>query len=495
MKMRAFTLTIAVIHATLENGHYIFRAKDGDYILPLENGACIVPPEMESVVTPEMCWEYNSQLSDESSYMTEYLRQKMNEEFSFDGHRINLACTNTKLRNRIMRFDAVQEVDIPFDFKYFSLTTLEEKQAYLADVLTEGIKILCDLKGWDFSPWEKHLPKLRESGFCTEHTFPGKKSPNGKLTAKLYCVQTMTETACYVDFYRGRKMLQRTFVRNGWPDWVRCKTVQLDRVEWIDDRNVAVCNYNGTEVFYATVEDPTNQTSEPAERNAQGKNSINGRQVPYDLPKEELFSLLSSESMSDFTVACEALSVLPDEDVCDRLGVYLTSPDKYRRLAVLKVIFRNPYAVKFKPALEEATLSEDSLFAENGLRVAYEYRMPLSETAILIATRRHIRTLYAPDALDLLTVSEGNFQALTEIFAACVTSLQQEVLSDILARKYGETHAAELFALFSVSKYPKTRRQAVKLGLRFGFDLTALQNDPDGHVRKAAFGEIPPKRP
>lgn len=48
--------------------------------------------------------------------------------------------------------------------------------------------------------------------------------------------------------------------------------------------------------------------------------------VPYGLPKEELFSLLSSESMSDFVVACEALSVLPDEDVCDRLGAYLTSP-------------------------------------------------------------------------------------------------------------------------------------------------------------------------
>ena len=255
MKMRAFTLTIAVIHATLENGHYICRAKDGDDILPLENGCCIVPPEIESVVTPEMCWEYRIQLSAESSYMTEYLRQKMNEEFSFDGHRINLVCTNTKLRNRIMRFDAVQAVDIPFDFKYFSLTTLEEKQSYLADVLTEGIKILCDLKGWDLSPWEKHLPKLRESGFHTEHTFPGKKSPDRKLTAKMFCMQTMTETTCYIDFYRGRKMLQRSFVRTGWADWIRCSWVQIVRMEWIDNRTVAVYNYNDTEVYYATLQE------------------------------------------------------------------------------------------------------------------------------------------------------------------------------------------------------------------------------------------------
>jgi hypothetical protein len=483
MKMRAFTLTIAIIHATLENGHYICRTKDGDRILPLENGCCIIPPELASVVTPEMCWEYDIQLSAESSYMTEYLRQKMNEEFSFDGHRINLVCTNTKPRNRIMRFDAVQEVEIPFDFKYFSLTTLEEKQVYLADVLTEGIKILCDLKGWDFSLWERHLSKLRESGLCTEHTFPGKKSPNGKLTAKLYCVQTMTETTCYVDFYRGRKLLQRSFVRTGWADWIRCKTVQLDRVEWIDDHNVAVCNYNGTEVFYATVDDPTNQTSEPAEWNAQGKNSINGRPVPYGLPKEELFSLLSSESMSDFVVACEALSVLPDEDVCDRLGAYLTSPDKYRRLAVLKVIFRNPAAVKYLPALEEAILSEDPLFAENGLRAAYEHRLPVAESTILAV---HRLIIWYPYALDLLSVSEGNYRALIEIFAACVSSLQQGITADILARKYADTHAAELFRLFSASTYPEVRRMAALLGLRFGFDLTALRNDPDGHVRRAA---------
>jgi hypothetical protein len=254
-------------------------------------------------------------------------------------------------------------------------------------------------------------------------------------------------------------------------------------VEWIDDRNVAVCNYNGTEVFYATVDDSTNQTSEPAEWNAQGKNSINGRPVPYGFPKEELFSLLSSESMSDFVVACEALSVLPDEDVCDRLGAYLTSPDKYRRLAVLKVIFRNPAAVKYLPALEEAILSEDPLFAENGLRAAYEHRLPVAESTILAA---HRLVIWYPYALDLLAVSEGNYRALTRIFSRCVPGLQTGVVAEILARKYADIHARELFELFSASRDHEVRRMAALLGLRFGFDLTALQNDPDGHVRHTA---------
>jgi hypothetical protein len=216
------------------------------------------------------------------------------------------------------------------------------------------------------------------------------------------------------------------------------------------------------------------------------KTEINGRPVPHGLPKEELYGLLASDSMTDFVPACEALSALSDEEACDRLGAYLTHPDKYRRLAVLKVIFRDPHAVKYLPALEEAIASEHILFAENGLRAAYECRMPVSDSVILTATRRHLGELFSLDALDLLTVSEENYRALIEIHSLCVTSLQQEILADILARKYADAHAPALFELFSASRYPQTRLRAVELGLRFSFDLTALRNDPDGHVRRAA---------
>ncbi len=225
------------------------------------------------------------------------------------------------------------------------------------------------------------------------------------------------------------------------------------------------------------------------------KTEINGRPVPHGLPKEELYGLLASDSMTDFVPACEALSALSDEEACDRLGAYLTHPDKYRRLAVLKVIFRNPHAVKYLPALEEAVSSEHILFAENGLRVAYECRMPVPDPVILAATRRHLGELFSLHALDLVSVSEENYRALTEILPQCVTSLQQEILADILARRYADAHAPALFELFSASPYPKTRLQAVGLGLRFGFDLAALQKDPDGHVRKAALRDSAKETP
>jgi hypothetical protein len=233
MKLWIFSLTI-----TIEN----------------VNGGYIPSPEMEVMTTREMRTKLAYQLADESSYMTDYLRRKMNEEFSFDCRRINLVCTNQKLRDKIYKFDSVHEIDIPFDIKYFSLPTLEEKQAYLYDVLTQGIKILCDRKGWDFSLWEKHLLELRDSGFRVEHDFGGKKCRNGKLTAKLFGVHTMTENNCYVDFYRGRKMLQRSFLRTTSVDIMLCMD-QINRMEWVDEKTVAVYNYNDTEIYYATLQE------------------------------------------------------------------------------------------------------------------------------------------------------------------------------------------------------------------------------------------------
>ena len=218
------------------------------------NGGYIPPSEMEVMTTREMRTKLAHQLTDESSYMTDYLRRRMNEEFSFDCRRINLNCTNQALREKIFNYDSVHEIDIPFDIKYFSLPTLEEKQAYLYEILTEGIKILCDRKGWDFSLWEKHLLELRDSGFRVEHDFGGKKCRNGKLTAKLFGIHTMTENTCYVDFYRGRKMLQRSFLRTTSVDIMRCMD-QTNRMEWVDEKTVAVYNYNDTEVYYATLQE------------------------------------------------------------------------------------------------------------------------------------------------------------------------------------------------------------------------------------------------
>lgn len=75
---------------------------------------------------------------------------------------------------------------------------------------------------------------------------------------------------------------------------------------------------------------------------------INGIPVPYDLFVDELEVLLISGDMSDFVVACEALSYRSDERAYQLLKKYITDQDKYKRLCVLNSIFRHPMALQSK---------------------------------------------------------------------------------------------------------------------------------------------------
>lgn len=216
------------------------------------------------------------------------------------------------------------------------------------------------------------------------------------------------------------------------------------------------------------------------------KQIINGRPVPYNLTKEKLFELLSSKNMSDFTLACEALSYFDTEEACDKLGNYFFCKDKYRRLCVLKVIFRNPYAAKYTQELEKAICSDDILFVDNGLLVANDFNINISENIIIAAVNKHFDHLKnSLRALDLLSEGEKNYNTLINFFSRCDTSLKQEIVADILCDKYISTKANELFEVFSVSANPKIRKRSVEIGKENGFDVTMFENDVNGHVRYA----------
>ena len=79
---------------------------------------------------------------------------------------------------------------------------------------------------------------------------------------------------------------------------------------------------------------------------------INGVTVPYDKTTEELERMLYSRSMSDFVVACEALSYKTDDKSFDLLERYITDKDKNKRLCILKTIFRHPSSRKLKKFLK-----------------------------------------------------------------------------------------------------------------------------------------------
>lgn len=201
---------------------------------------------------------------------------------------------------------------------------------------------------------------------------------------------------------------------------------------------------------------------------------INGRPVPYDLPVDELEALLISGDMSDFAVACEALSNRSDERAYQLLKKYITDKDKYKRLCVLKTIFRHPMAAQIKSFLEDSILSDDFLFVHNALGVVGQYEIEVSEKAVLSAVLKHLSDLHCTDlyALKILSTSDENFLNLIRIFKRSKACGQKEVIGEILLEIYSHSHAEELYALFSRDNFLKIRLLADKIFGKISMDET-----------------------
>ena len=191
---------------------------------------------------------------------------------------------------------------------------------------------------------------------------------------------------------------------------------------------------------------------------------INDVSVPYNQSIEELESMLLTGNMSEFVVACEALSYKSDKKAFDILKKYIIDKDKYKRLCVLKTIFRHPMSEQEKEFLEESILSDDVLFAENGLKVVCEYKIPIPEEFILSAVFKHLNNLHFTHlyALETLNVNEDNFLKLVCLFEQSQICGQKEVLSEILCSKYLPQKAVELLDLFSSDSFEKIRKIACR---------------------------------
>ncbi len=199
--------------------------------------------------------DWSHQLYLESAYMTEYILREMNKCFSFDCRRINLVAKpdDYYIKGKTMFVDSVLYLDIPFSPEYFSYTHHEEKEQYLFKALTEGLKLLCEVKKWDFSVFQKALDSLYERNFFVDHYYMVKQSPDKKTVAKLYCVQTMTEATFYMDFFVKRKLAQRKSCMVLEPDHL-LHALTIDHLNWKDSKTVQVVKFDNTIVSEVTMD-------------------------------------------------------------------------------------------------------------------------------------------------------------------------------------------------------------------------------------------------
>lgn len=218
------------------------------------------------------------------------------------------------------------------------------------------------------------------------------------------------------------------------------------------------------------------------------KEILNGTRIPYELSVEELNKMLSSSTMKDFSLACEALSYKNDDASYKAMKSYINDKDKYRRLYILKTIFRHPNAVELVGFLERAILSEDFLFVENGLIVISEHQIKVSDSLLLSVVTNHLPNLYtAIRSLNTLDICEENYANLTELFSRAERCYQKEIIGEILTSKYLLSKSKELFELFSRDRFAKIRLLAIKVAKKCGYNLSDFLSDIDGHVRNLAM--------
>jgi len=189
-------------------------------------------------------------LKHESAYITDYIKRGANEEFKFNCLRINLACTLPPIRDGIRKFESVHAIDVPFRLDYFSMSP-KQKEKYLIDVTENGLRRFCDAANWDFSVFQKHIDALRSNSSRVEFYVPRKPCRNGQLSAKVYCVQNMTETIYFMDFFFKRTRIQRKFFAVSQTDAFFYKA-NIYRMGWSDDKTVSVYQY-ASDRLYARV--------------------------------------------------------------------------------------------------------------------------------------------------------------------------------------------------------------------------------------------------
>lgn len=221
------------------------------------------------------------------------------------------------------------------------------------------------------------------------------------------------------------------------------------------------------------------------------KSILNGTPVPYGLPVDALEDMMSAPDMKTFSLACEALSYKDDPAAFRVMKAHLDDRDKYRRLYVLKTIFRHPEAAALTDRLEAAITSDDPLFVSAGLNVISDFRIRVSDDLLLSVVDRALPRLYTElEALRTPDVSDDHYARLVGLFRRVDGCAQKEILGRILTDAYLPDKAEALFDLFRSDGFAKIRLMAVDVGRRSGYDLAAFLSDMDGHVRKRAASSL-----
>ena len=219
------------------------------------------------------------------------------------------------------------------------------------------------------------------------------------------------------------------------------------------------------------------------------KTMLNGVLIPYDTTFPVLQTMLRSNDMQQFAIACEVLSQRTDLESFNALKDYLTDSDKYKHLYALKTIFRHPRSVMLTHELKNSLLAKDVMFVKTALEIIIEQEILVSDEKIISAIISNINELdsYYIQSLSRVDNNEVNFQSMIHLYQSVVgNNGKRAALARILRGFTSAERFDLLFSMFSRDNYSKVRMEAYQMAIqhkRINL-LEIFRTDPDGHIRK-----------
>lgn len=213
---------------------------------------------------------------------------------------------------------------------------------------------------------------------------------------------------------------------------------------------------------------------------------LNGKPVPVESPLPELARMLESADMTDFALACRALSLKQTPESYQLLKSHLPNKDLYRHRCLLEALFAFPQSPELTAMAEEALRSRQEYLVTAALSGMIKGSLLLPEALILSTLEENLSTLsgwYFQVLFDFARTEE-NLQSILKLYHKS-SGEQRTALAHQISYFANEENCHRLSSLLIADPITQVCLVGIRIAAEFGcaHRHPELEHHPDGHVR------------
>lgn len=205
----------------------------------------------ENMDTPEETKCLTGVLRNDSAHISEMYERLIKYYDNSHCKQLNIACDVNAAEYSVTSFgDGFPVLSMPFDLNAYRALQGAEISRFWVKVISESIRFVGTLWGWEQAFFEGIPERIEELGFVNEYRY-GKyvKSPYDSRKAVLWVRQCLENTKIFLTVYLGRSEIERILVKETEPP-VFQYFKYLGNIEWTSENNINIVSAFGGEVLF-----------------------------------------------------------------------------------------------------------------------------------------------------------------------------------------------------------------------------------------------------